>query len=357
MDFELDDEQAALRDVSRQLLGVRGGPAAVRRLAETGGDHDPELWKAGAEIGWPALAVPEERDGLGQGLVELSIVSEELGRALATGPFAITALVARLLSAGSVAGDVLSSLVTGAESATWALAEPGGSFAPETVRTRAHNGVLDGVKTGVESAASADWLLVTAVEDGSPVSCVVRRDAPGVTIERQRVIDETRPRYLVRLDGVRAEGRVAGTRALADAATLLTSADALGAAEALFEMTRDYVTTRRQFGRAIGSFQAVKHTLADMLMVLRGSRAAVYYAAMAIDAGADEAELAVAIAKSYTSAGLSRVAGQALQLHGGIGFTWEHDLHLYLRRVKADEILHGDSTVHRERLLALHRMD
>ena len=364
MDFELDDEQAALRDVSRKLLAQHAGPAAARRLADTAAEDDPALWRAGTEIGWQALTVPEEYDGLGQGLVELALVAEELGRAVATGPFVISALVARL-AAGGPAAAVATALAEGRESACWAIAEPGGSFDPDACTTTVrpdsgHDGaeaVLDGVKTAVEGAGTADWLLVTAAGPDGPESHVVHRDAPGLTVTRQRVLDETRPRYRVALDGVRAAHRVVGpvgSRALAGAATVLTAADALGAAEALLELTRDHVAVRRQFGREIGSFQAVKHAVADMLLVVRGARAAVYHAAMAIDAGAPEAELAVAVAGSFTSAGLSRVAGQALQLHGGIGFTWEHDLHLFLRRVKADETLHGDSTVHRERVLTLH---
>lgn len=366
MNFELDDEQEALREVSRAVIERWAGPGVARSVVDTEQESNAALWSAGAEIGWLALTVPEEHDGLGQGLVEMALVSEELGRGLATGPVAQSALIARLLAHTTDLDSresVLPSIIAGERSAVWALAEPNGSFDPVDVQTRAIDGAsgvrLSGVKTVVEAAAQAEWIVVTAAEDsGEIASFLVRRDAAGVRVERELTIDETRPRYRVHLTDVPAACRIAdahATKALSDAATLLTIADALGAAEKLFEMTTEYVKIRRQFDRQIGSFQAVKHALADMLRVLRGSRAALYYAAMASDAGDAQATLSVAVAKAYASEGLSQVAGQALQLHGGIGFTWEHDLHLYLRRIKANEIMHGDSSLHRDRVLDLRR--
>jgi alkylation response protein AidB-like acyl-CoA dehydrogenase len=178
-------------------------------------------------------------------------------------------------------------------------------------------------------------------------------------IEARRTLDETRRWYDVVLDGVRVPGadvvaaRTADLQWLADAAAVLSAADSLGVGERLLAMTVGHVKAREQFGRPLGSFQSVKHKLADMLTTLRGARAATYYAAMALDAGAADATMAASVAKAFTCAGVAALAGEALQAHGGIGFTWEHDLHLYLRRAKVNEMLYGAPAAHYERLAAL----
>ncbi|WP_181780728.1 acyl-CoA dehydrogenase family protein, partial [Pseudonocardia pini] len=228
-----------------------------------------------------------------------------------------------------------------------------------TARPEGTDYVLDGVKTTVEAAGEARWLLVTATVEGEPGSFLVDRETPGVTVRRQTVLDLTRTFHEVRLDGVRvpAGRRLDGDRAdvqrLVDDAAVLASAGAVGVMDRLREMTVEYTSVRVQFGRPIGGFQAVKHGIADIARDALGARAAVYYAAMAADAGTPDSAKAACVAASHVSATVGAAAGEALQLHGGIGFTWEHDLHLYLRRAKVDAVLHGDAAAHRERLVTL----
>jgi alkylation response protein AidB-like acyl-CoA dehydrogenase len=368
VDFELSDEQAMLREVSRDLLGDRSPVTQVRALLDTESDTDPELWRLGAELGWPGLALPEEHGGSGQGLVELAIVAEELGRALARGPFLSSAVAGAAVARGGSAElrtEVLPQLADGSAWATWAFVEPSAPWTLDgisaTARAERGSYVLDGTKTTVQAAGGARWLLVTAVLDGSPASFLVDRDAPGVTVRRQRVLDLTRTFHEVRFDGVRVpstrkiDGDAADVQRLLDDAAVLGCAEALGVMDRLLEMTVEYTSVRVQFGRPIGSFQAVKHGAAGIAIDALASRAAVYYAAMAADASTADAAKAACVAASYMSATIGQAAGEALQLHGGIGFTWEHDLHLYLRRAKVEGMLHGDAAVHRERLTRLIR--
>ena len=372
MDFELSEEQQGLRDVSRSLLRDHSAPQHVRS-ALGGEDADRKLWELGVELGWTALAIPEPYGGLGQGLAELTIVAEELGRAAARGPFLPTALggfaIARYGST-PLRADLLPALAEGSAKAAWAVAGTAGWTLPALRMAATPDGdavVLNGRKTAAQDAGSADWLLVTATADGQPCLIVVERGAPGLQIRRQQTLDLTRNLYEVVFDNVRvpASRRLSASaeavQALLDAAATLTAADALGAGTRLLEMTVEHAKTRVQFGQPIGGFQAVKHKCADMRMLVQGTRAAVYYAAMALDAaagaastagsvtGADASE-AASTAKAFASDGMSRLAGEALQVHGGVGFTWEHDLHLFLRRIKTDEQLYGDAAVHRERL-------
>ena len=371
MDFELTEEQAALREVSRAMLAVNCPPALVRSLADAGKDVDDKLWQRGTELGWTGLAVPEEHDGAGQGLVEVCLVAEELGRAVAPGAFADTALIALMLARlGQPA--LLPALAAGDLKASLAVQ------GTVTGRYDAGDLVLSGRATPVQSAATADWLLVTVSVDpeagdpgatgdpGDPDQGAAGRGRRLVLVERgrtavepRRTLDETRRWYDVVLDGVRVPaGDVvaadeAGPRWLDDAAAVLSAADSLGVGERLLEMTVGYVKVREQFGRPLGSFQSVKHKAADMLTTLKGARAATYYAAMALDAGVAGATAAASVAKAFTTGGVAELAGEALQTHGGIGFTWEHDLHLYLRRAKVNELLHGAPAEHYERLTAL----
>ncbi|MFF3377083.1 acyl-CoA dehydrogenase family protein [Streptomyces sp. NPDC002680] len=372
MNFQLSEEQGMLREASRDLLSDRAPMEHVRAWMDRDaddGDVDPEVWRLTADLGWPGLGLPEEYGGSGQGLVELALVAEEMGRALGRGPFAPTAIVGRALTATGSPGlrsEVLPELAAGSAWATWAFAEPRSPWSLNGIRATARTDdgdtfVLDGVKTAVQDAGGAHWLLVTALHDGVPASFLVERAAPGVTVRRQRTLDPTRAFYEVRLDGVRVPhdrrltaGPVEIQRLL-DEASVLRCADALGVMRRLLELTVEHTTTRVQFGQPIGAFQAVKHSAADMALLVHGAHAATYYAAMATDAGTDDAARAACAAASYVSAGAGEVAARALQLHGGIGFTWEHDLHLFLRRARADSVLYGDAAVHRDRLCTLLR--
>ena len=352
VDFELTEEQAALREVSRGLLAVNCPPALVRSLADAGKDTDDKLWQRGAELGWTGLAVPEELDGAGQGVVELCLVAEEIGRAAAPGPFLDSALIALALARAGFRADLVGSLAAGDVKA---------SAAHHGAVTGSWDGdelVLGGRATAVQAAASADWLLVT-VAVGRGVCCLVLVERDRTLVEPRRTLDETRRWYDVVFDRIRVPAAdvvttdEAEVRWLADAGAVLTAADSLGVGERLLEMTVGYVKVREQFGRPIGSFQSVKHKVTDMLTTLKGARAATYYAAMALDAGVADAAAASSVAKAFTGEGVAALAGEALQTHGGIGFTWEHDLHLYLRRAKANEVLYGAAAEHYERLVAL----
>jgi alkylation response protein AidB-like acyl-CoA dehydrogenase len=350
VDFELTEEQAALRAVSRSMLAVSCPPQLVRSLASAGKDVDDKLWQRGAELGWIGLAVPEEHDGAGQGLVELCLAAEEIGRAAAPGAFIDSALIALALARGG-RPELVSALAGGDLKASWA-------HHGKVVYSRDGDTLLlHGRATAVQAAASADWLLVTAA--GAQGRCLVLLDRSRAAIERRRTLDETRRWYDVILGEVpvRAADVVTGDEAeiqwLTDAAAVLTSADSLGAGERLLDMTVGYVKVREQFGRPIGSFQSVKHKAADMLTTLKGARAATYHAAMGLDAGVAGASAASSAAKAFTGPGVAALAGEALQTHGGIGFTWEHDLHLYLRRAKVNEVLYGAAAEHYERLVSL----
>ncbi|MFC8435294.1 acyl-CoA dehydrogenase family protein [Streptomyces sp. NPDC057253] len=366
MDFEPSEEQAMLRDVSRATLRDHSGPERTRVLLDADEDVDARLWKLGADLGWVGLAIPEEYDGAGQGLTELTLVAEELGRAVARGPFLTSALVALAVARGGSAelrAEVLPALAAGSARATWAFAEPAGQWSPRhlltTATVRGEEFVLRGTKSAVQDAASARWLLVTALLDGVAANFLVDRHAIGVTVRRQRSLDLTRNLYAVSLDEVRVpvgrrlDGGPAAVSGLRDAGAVLTAADALGACEWLLKATVEYAGVRVQFGRAIGSFQAIKHKAADMRMAVQGMRASVHYAAKAADAGSPDASQAASTAKAFACEESSRLAGEALQIHGGIGFTWEHDMHLYLRRVKADEVLYGNAAEHYERVCRL----
>ncbi|TQM11376.1 acyl-CoA dehydrogenase family protein [Pseudonocardia kunmingensis] len=370
MDFELSDEQAMLRAASRDLLSDHSPVDVVRaqmeRAANDAEDVDPVLWRLAGELGWPGLAVVEEHGGTGQGLIELALVAEEVGRAAARVPLLPTALVGRAVARGGPAqlqAEVLPALAAGSAWASWAVAEPRSPWALDgvhaTARVDGDATVLHGVKTLVQDAGGARWLLVTALRDGAPESFLVDREAPGVSVRRQQVLDLTRAFYEVRLDGVRVprerhlSGGATDVQRLLDDASVLRSAEALGVMDRMLELTVEYMKVRVQFGRPLGTFQAVKQKCATMAMLVHGTRAATYYAAMATDAGTTDAARAACVAASYSGAATGDVAGDSLQLHGGIGFTWEHDLHLYLRRAKVDGVLYGDAAVHRDRLCGL----
>ena len=365
MDFTLSDEQQMLREASRDLLSDRCTPGAVRAILDTA-EMPPKLWALGADLGWAGLALPEAHGGSGQGLTELALVAEELGRSIARTPFLPTVLVGAALTRGAEAelqAQTLPALADGSALGAWAVAETGRPWGLTGVQATATadgaDFVLSGTKTLVQDAHQATWLLVTVLLDGIPTCFLVDRSADGVTVRRQQVLDPTRILCEVQLSAVRvpADRRLSLTpeqiQRLLDDAAVLTAADALGSGRHLLAMTVEYAGLRHQFGRAIGSFQAVKHKCATMSIQLQGAHATTYYAAMAADAQTADASRAASVAKAFTSEAMSSLAGEALQVHGGIGFTWEHDLHLYLRRIKSDAVLYGDVPQHQERLCAL----
>jgi alkylation response protein AidB-like acyl-CoA dehydrogenase len=365
VDFELTDEQRGLVDSTRSLLAARSSVAAARHLIDRAEGFDAETWRRGVELGWPALAVDEADGGLGQQSVDLVLVAIELGRGLAATPFIPAVVVADALSRTDheQRAKLLQSICDGTLLATWAFAETGRPWGTDGITTRARRDgdgyVLTGAKASVTDADSARLLIVDAVLDDAPARFLVPADAGGVRVTRQQTLDVTRSYCDVTFDEVALD--TAALCAAGDAArdsqtrtmalnTVLVCAELVGIAERLLSMTADYVKERVQFGRPVGSFQAVKHKCADMRIWAQASAAATYYAAMALDSDHADTEHAVSVAKAYVSDAVNRVAGHALQLHGGIGFTWEHDLHLYLRRARANALLSGDVTYHRERL-------
>ena len=341
-----------LRDVTRSMLAANCPAELVRTLADAGQDVADKLWHRGVELGWMGLAVPEDQDGAGQGVVELALVAEELGATVAPGPFMETAVVAAAVAAADF--DARDAVVASLQEGTARAAVATGAF---TATTEGDELVVDGRATTVHSAGSVDWLLVTADLDGSPVAVLV--ESAAATTTRRTTLDQSRGWYDVHCDSVRIPASQVVLRGesavqhLLDQMSVLVAADALGVGERLLRMTIDYTAAREQFGVAIGSFQAVKHTVADMAKLLKGVHAATYLAAMALDADIPQASLHASVAKAFASEQVSAVAGEALQLHGGIGFTWEHDLHLYLRRAKVDEAIFGNAAAHHERVLAL----
>lgn len=365
MDFELTDEQRGMVDSTRALLATKFPVETARQLIDTAHGFDPQLWRRGAELGWPALGVAEDDGGLGQQIVDLALVAAELGRGLASVPFAPVVVTADALSRSQHPNRsaLLQGICDGTLIAAWAFAEFSQPWSAAGITARAERSAdgytLTGSKVCVQDADIAQVLLIDAVLDGRPARFVLPADAAGVRIVRQKTLDVTRSYCDVTLEQVTAQESAliadgdtalgAITRSL-NLATVLSCAEMVGIGERLLAMTTDYVRERVQFGRPVGSFQAVKHKCADMRIWAQASAAATYYAAMALDAAHPQADRAASIAKAYVSDAVNRISGQALQLHGGIGFTWEHDLHLYLRRARVDAMLCGDAAHHRELL-------
>ncbi|MEU6391845.1 acyl-CoA dehydrogenase family protein [Streptomyces sp. NPDC046939] len=381
MDAGLTEEQQEIRRTLREVTTKRCTPDDVKAAVRTPGGHDPALWGTlGAELGLPGLALPERRGGAGAGITELALVAEELGRVLAPTPLLATSgLAAPLTSAlGSeeqrsgllpriADGSLTATLAvpgTGLATALGLVADntgdwAGGGRAGGIQATRHATGWrLYGQAEQVLDGHSAGLLLVAAHTGGfarpRTLLFLVPGDAPGLVRTRQTSLDETRPRARVELRDVAAEllGRedadAAGALAAAgDGVATLFAAEAVGAAGRALERTVEYVKEREQFGRPIGSFQAVKHRLADVYVQVQAARSAAYYAAWAADAEGGERVGGLALAHGLEA--LRTAAAEAVQLHGGIGFTWEHDAHLYLKRAAGDELLLGPAHLLRAR--------
>lgn len=365
MDFELTDEQRGLVDSTRSLVATRSPVSRVRELIERDQGFDSELWRRGAELGWPALAIAEGDGGLGQRCIDLALVAIELGRGLACTPFIPAVVAADALDGANheQAPKLLRAIADGSLIATWAFAEFGHSWSADVISTAARRRgdgyLLRGAKVSVQDADTAQILIVDAILDDAPARFIVPTDAPGVAIRRQRTLDVARTYCDVTFEEVpldasalAASGAAAGHSIARTMRlnTVLTCAELVGIGQRLLAMTVAYVKDRVQFGRPVGQFQAVKHKCADMRMWVQASTAATYHAAMTLDSGHASADRSVSCAKAYVSDAINRVAGHALQLHGGIGFTWEHDLHLYLRRARVNSMLCGDAGHHREML-------
>jgi alkylation response protein AidB-like acyl-CoA dehydrogenase len=368
MDFAFSEEQEMLRSSTRDFLSKECGSKVVRRLMEAPDAYDAALWKKMAGLGWTALGIPEQYGGAGT-FLDLIVVLEECGRALLPGPFFATMglAVPALIEAGTEAQkkEALSAIAEGTARATLALTEPSGRWDAAgvtlTAQPTAGGWRLDGVKLFVPDAEDADYTVVVARTRGEGddgISLFLVKGRPkGMTVTQLKTLDMTRRWNEVRLDGVELDadalmgpphkGWAPLKRAL-EWATAALCAEMVGGAQKVLETSTDYAKTRHQFGKPIGIYQAVSHRLADMLVLSESGRSATYYAAWTVDADAPDRSLASSMAKAYVSEAYRKVAGDGIQVHGGIGFTWEHDLHLYFKRAKASEVTLGDATYHRE---------
>jgi len=349
------DDEAALRDACREVLTKHSTSARVRLIAESETGHDADLWQLAAQLGWPALAVPESFGGLGGSVTDLCIVAEELGRvvtpSLLVQTLAVGELVGRLAADDPAGAALLEGIAAGTVIATWAVGEPDGTDVVELV-----GGALRGHRDFVPDAQCATHLAVRAQAAGGAVLVVLPMNT-GARATPMRTLDITRRYSRVEFDDVALDAdclRLDGGAAadLFELGVVLQCAESTGVAGRLLDLTVAYAKQRTQFGRPIGSFQAIKHRIADLLIETEGCRVATRDAAEAIDAGSGVAE-AVSVAKSWVGRAASFVASHALQIHGGIGFSWEHDLHLFLRRAKVNELLLGPPSWHDERLYGL----
>jgi alkylation response protein AidB-like acyl-CoA dehydrogenase len=368
MDFAFSEEQDMLRSSTRDFLAKECSSKVVRNLMEAPGAYDEALWRKIAGLGWTALGIPEQYGGVGT-FLDLIVVLEEAGRALMPGPFFATMglAVPALIEAGTEAQkkEVLGAIAQGSARATLALTEPSGRWDAGAVTLSAEPSgggwKLDGVKLFVPDAEAADYMVVAARtrgegEDGISLFLVKGKPA-GMKVTPLKTLDMTRRWSEVRFDGVTLDAdSLMGPadkawphlkRAL-EWGTAALCAEMVGGAQKVLETSTEYAKTRHQFGKPIGIYQAVSHKLADMLVLSESGRSATYYAAWTVDADAADRSLAASMAKAYVSDAYRKVAGDGIQVHGGIGFTWEHDMHLYFKRAKSSEVTLGDATYHRE---------
>jgi alkylation response protein AidB-like acyl-CoA dehydrogenase len=325
VNFDFSDDQQDIKRTARGLLSQRANPEKVREAAEAG-RYDVALWTEMRELGWPGIAIGEEHGGQGLGVVELVILLEELGYALAPSPLLSNAAAGLLIDAGG----------SDEQRARWLEGIASGS-ATGTVGI-ARDGVAELVPDAAEAA------IIVLVEDGA--ATVV--EAAGAEIEPRETIDATR-RY-ARVRATAGEPLRGDVAAGLDRAEVALAAELTGVAQRAMEMAVEYARDRKQFGRPIGAYQAVSHRCAQMLLETEGARSATYYGAWTADAEPGSLELACSMAKAYASDAGWRVCSSSLQVHGGIGFTWEHDLHFFLKRAKVDALLWGSASEHRERV-------
>ncbi|WP_370326627.1 acyl-CoA dehydrogenase family protein [Euzebya sp.] len=362
---ELDADRRALREVVDQFLAEASSSEVVHRVVDGGGAA--ALDRAVAEMGWVGIDVPESLGGGGAGLSELAVVLRGCGAASASTRLLGTGVlcVGALLAAGSddQRERWVPPLVDG--SLAGAVAMPGVFSSGERVAAQetGEGWVLDGTASFVVDLVGADVVVVRAVSSSAgAVLAVVQTAADGVSVVHQPTVDRTRSLGRLALDGVAvgpdavlAVGSTADTaiEALVDRVAVAMAADAVGITSRVLEMTTTYTRQREQFGRPIGSFQAVKHQAADVLVGLEGARVLLDQAAVEVGAGAATASRTASMAKDLACGVAARAAGTAIQLHGGIGYTWEHDLHIHLKRAKLDEALFGDGRWHRSRVVGL----
>jgi alkylation response protein AidB-like acyl-CoA dehydrogenase len=372
VDLNLSDDQQLLRETSAKFIAASCPLTKVRELAETDTGIEPDYMRQTAELGWYAALVPEEHGGgsiSGDGLSDAAIVAEERGRALQPGPFVPANVVGLALAeAGTAAqqADVLPAIVAGETIATWAVASEKGSYDAGAALRCATSGMgftVSGTAGLVQDAHLTEWLLVTAGSDQGLSQFLVPAAARGVRIEKLDGLDLTRRFSRVHFDDVALTdtelvGDLDGAAPLVDrqldVAVTLSVAEAVGAMDENFTVALEYAKVRTAFGRPIGSFQAVKHQLADASMMLEASKGMATSAVRSVSKQAEDASEVASMVKSFVGDAAIDLTQTCWQVFGGIGYTWEHDHHLYLRRLTADASLYGQPSWHRERICTIH---
>ena len=365
MNFAFTEEQEELRRTVRSFLDQKSPETEVRRLMETTEGYDPAVWKQmGEQLGLQGLAIPEEFGGSGYSFIELGIVLEEMGRALLNAPYFSTVVLAAntLLLSGddSAKKDLLPGIASGETIATLAFTEENGRWDEQGITmqaTRSGDGyTLSGTKTFVLDGHTADTIVVAARTDAGVSLFAVTGDAQGLTRTPLSTMDQTRKQARLDFDGTPA--RLVGSDGqgwqvlskVLDLAAVALADEEVGGAQSCLEMAVQYAKDRVQFGRPIGSFQAIKHKCADMLLEVESAKSAAYYASWCASEMNEELPSVASLAKAYCSEAYFHAAAENIQIHGGIGFTWEHPAHLYFKRAKSSELLLGDPTYHRELL-------
>ena len=376
MDFAFNDEQEMIRTQAVDFLKSECPMDLVRELMESEHGHSEDLWEKIIELGWSALAFPEEYGGIELTFVDLAIILEEMGKVLFPGTYFSTVVLGglTLLAAGSEEQKKrwLEPLAEGGLKATLAVAEPAGRIGAAgitlSVDRRDDGYSLSGTKLFVPDAHTADLIICAARtrESADPSQGIslfaVDGGSVGLSVTPLRTLDQTRRLYEVAFDEVQlSESRILGEAGQAwpvletvlDKAAIGLAAEMVGGAQRVLDLSVEYSRERVQFGRPIGSFQAIQHKCADMLIYTESARSAVYAAAWAASQESEDLSVQASIAKAYTSDAFRFVAGEGIQIHGGMGFTWEEDPHLYLKRAKSAEVAFGDATYHRERIASL----
>lgn len=356
MEFTLDDEQLALQSTARRFLADHAPSSYVRAMIEDDAGFTPEFWQQLVDLGWVALLVPERYGGSGMGLLEMMVVLEEMGRRPLPGPFLSSAVLATLVARNLDLDDRLSALASGVTRGTIALDEEGHGDVVDRIRTRASRKSgswrLTGTKPVVLDGHTADWVLVAArTQQGLGTFVVehpVGEPVPSLDVTRRlaRLEFDDTPAAPVGPDG----DHTAVWRRTADDAAVALAAELLGTMEAGFDLAIEYAKTRVQFDRPIATFQATKHKAAELLERIELSRVGTHYAAWASDAEEPVRAEAAAMVKAYAGRAANEVTGEGIQIHGGVGFTWECDAHLYYRRAKANDLLLGYHGIWREKV-------
>jgi len=355
MNFGLSEDQMLLKSTIKRFLEEQCPTSRVRAIMESDSGHDPALWQGLADLGITGLNIPAAHGGSGLELLDLALAAEELGYAATPGPFLGSAMAATALVEGGDAAQRepwLPRVAAGQAIGTVAFGEADSQWDPGQYTTRVTAGKLTGLKPLVPSAGVADFLIVAAVDDAGPGLWLVERGAPGIAITPLKVLDMTRHVDSVRFTGtpaVKLGGTPAALQRTVDAGCVLIAADAFGGSRRCLDMTVQYAMQREQFGQKIGAFQAVKHQIANLAAELEPSLSFYWYAAHAFDRIRDQSERHAAMAKALLTDVFDRVTRDTTELHGGIGFTWEFDLHLWFRRAIFDRGFLGDAAFHRTR--------